>query len=384
MLLLCQKFFQIDKKNHPLFTIYHFMKKYFYISFFIFLLVFPSKVLPMHPIKNCAKTSSTNLQIRVNGKFLNAFYYRAHMYTMVPHQIREDLKWMAEAGTNAISIAVLEQDFEAAYDNIEFIIKEANKLGMDVYAVPSRWGGILAGSPKVPSLFTTRNPQTWVLRKDGKAADNSISGRISSIHHPDTYKFFIKMVDKLFTTWNFKGIIWDEPKTLALDYSPYAIKKLGKKPALEQQVQANVDFYSSLNKHIKKNYPEKVISLFIYSNFDDATVKKMAEIELLDYYGADGRPWDLKDGGQLEAANKTLLGRQGQRFIDAAHANNVKSLFLMENHNMPNADIPLLEKGMPQLLKMDIDQLIYYYYPRNIEDPDRIMNIIKKNLAQFR
>ena len=314
--------------------------------------------------KEITTNNQNKLQQRSGRKYLNAFYYRAQMYTMVPHQIQEDMKWLANAGTNAITIAVLEQDFDAASENIQFIIKEANKVGMDVIATPSRWGGIVAGAPKVPSVFTIRNPQTWVLNKDGSAFDTSITGRISSINNEETYQFIQNQVDKLFQNWNFKGIIWDEPKTISLDYSPAAIKKFGKDPTMDQQIQANVDFYSRINKHIKTKFPDKSTSFFIYASFDDETIKKLAKIQYLDYFGADGRPWNQKDGGQLECEGKTLLGNQGQRFIDAAHSNNMKSMLLMENHNLPSADIHLLEKGMPELLKMDVDQLIYYYYPR--------------------
>jgi len=361
-------------------------KRYFWI---IMLIIFSSFIglMAENPVSKLIETTKgieNPLQQRSGKKYLNAFYYRAQMYTMVPHQIREDMKWLADAGTNAITISVLEQDFEASFENIQFIIKEANKVGMDVFAAPSRWGGIVAGSPKVPSVFTVRNPQTWVLHKDGTAVDSSISGRISSINSEDTYQFVQDLLDKLFQNWNFKGVIWDEPKTISLDYSPAAIQKFGANPTMDQQIQANVDFYSRLNKHIKTKFPDKTTSFFVYAGFDDETVKKLAKIECLDYFGADGRPWDQADGGQLEGEGKTLLGNQGQRFIDAAHANNIKSLFLMENHNMPNSDIHLLEKGMPELLKMDIDQLIYYYYPRNVEDPDRLMNIIKKNLRNYR
>jgi hypothetical protein len=74
---------------------------------------------------------------RPKGKLLNAYYFRAHMYTMVPRQVREDLQWMADVGTNIVSIAVLEQDLFAAVENIEIICDEASKLGMDVWAVPS-------------------------------------------------------------------------------------------------------------------------------------------------------------------------------------------------------------------------------------------------------
>ena len=70
---------------------------------------------------------------------LNAYYFRAHSYTMVPHQVKEDLKWMKAIGTDIVSIAILEQDFFAAVENIDIIFNEASKLNMQVYAVPSRW-----------------------------------------------------------------------------------------------------------------------------------------------------------------------------------------------------------------------------------------------------
>src|ERR1035437_4743219 len=133
-------------------------KRYFWI---ILLIISGSFIGTMSekPISKLCETVKGNenpLQHRSGKKYLNAFYYRAQMYTMVPHQIKEDMKWLADAGTNAITISVLEQDFEASFENIQFIIKEANKVGMDVFATPSRWGGIVAGSPKVPSVFTVR------------------------------------------------------------------------------------------------------------------------------------------------------------------------------------------------------------------------------------
>jgi hypothetical protein len=161
-----------------------------------------------------------------SAKILNAYYLRAHMYTLVPRHVREDLKWMADAGTNVVSVAVLEQDLFAAVENIEFICNEASKLGMEVWAVPSRWGGIVAGAPKVPSIFTCRNPQTWAMNKDGSYIDSENSGRISSVFHPDTLEFMCNTADKVFSTWDIKGIIWDEPKTLNADYHPLALAQL--------------------------------------------------------------------------------------------------------------------------------------------------------------
>ena len=342
-------------------------------------IVFASRLFP-----GVAAPFSDVVGKKTSGKILNAFYYRAHMYTMVPRHIREDLKWMADVGTDTITLSILEQDFAAAFENVEFICNEAAKLGMSVIAVPSRWAGILAGAPKVPSLFTIRNPQTWILRKDGTPVDSSVTGRISSIHYEETYEFMIQALDKLYSSWDIKGIIWDEPKTLSIDYSPKAIEKMGPDPTEDQQLQANVDFYTKINKYLKTHYPDKTIGMFIYSDLPDKVVYKMAETEGLDYYGCDGRPWRLEDGGKTENPGKVLVGHTGQRFIDAAKKQGKKSLFLIENHNMADKDIPLLKKRMPELLNMDIDQLIYYYYPRNIENPDKLMNILKNRLKTFK
>lgn len=317
-------------------------------------------------------------------KILNAFYYRAHMYTLVPRHVCEDLKWMADLGTNYVTIAVLEQDFEAAVENIDFICNEAAKLGMGVMAVPSRWAGILAGSPKVPSVFTTQHPETWVCREDGTPEDSSVSGRISSIHHPATLDFMMRTVERMLRKWDFKGVIWDELKTLTLDYSPAAKERLGSNPTLEGQTAANAKFYSTINKHIKEHFPSVLTNMFIYAQSDQSIVDRLARTEYLDYFGCDGRPWRVEDGGKQESRGKVLVGAQGQRYIDAAHTNRKGALFLIENHNMSMEDVPILEKRMPELLEMDVDHLIYYYYPRNLEDPDRIMNIMKKHLSKWK
>ena len=92
-----------------------------------------------------------------------AYYFRAHMYTCVPRHIREDMEWMADKGTDYVCPAFLEQDLFAAYENHALIAEEAARVGMQVLAVPSRWGGLTAGAPKVPSLFSMLNSQTLIV-----------------------------------------------------------------------------------------------------------------------------------------------------------------------------------------------------------------------------
>ncbi len=315
-------------------------------------------------------------------RLLNAYYFRAHMYTLVPHQIREDLRWMKSVGTQAVSVAILEQDLFAAVENIEIICNEAAKLGMDVYAVPSRWGGLFAGAPKVPSLFSVHNPQTWVLDDQGAPHYSDVSGVISSIHYPETLDFFLSTIDEMFKFWDLKGVIWDEPKMInRRDFSPRAIKNLGRDASLESHVQAFVDFMSEINKHIKNAHPQKRTCTFLYANLKDWQIEMAAQTEYLDDFGCDGRPWNSDDLGKQESAGKVLLGSDGgERFLTAAKKYGKNSLWLIENHNMALADVPLMDKRLPEVLSKDVDHLIYYYYPRNLEDPELIMKTIAKPL----
>ncbi len=315
-------------------------------------------------------------------KILNAYYLRAHMYTMVPRHVREDLKWMADIGTNVVSVAIIEQDLFAAVENVSIICNEAAKLNMKVYAVPSRWGGIVAGAPKVPSLFSVKNPQTWILKKDGTPMYNDISGVISSVHYSETVDFFKSSVDKMFKAWDVKGVIWDEPKSFLPDYSPKAIEVLGKDAPWQSHIKAVINFFADVNKHIKDSRPDIVTNMFAYANSSDMIVSEGAKAPYLDAFGCDGRPWRNEDGGNQESKGKVLLGT-GERFLKAAKDNGKKSLWLIENHNMRDADTVLMNKRFPELLTKDIDHLIYYYYPRNIENPDKNMNCIAEHLKTF-
>ncbi len=325
---------------------------------------------------------SQNFQ--ASDKILNAYYFRAHMYTLVPRHVREDMKWMADTGTNVVSIAILEQDLYAAVENIQIIGEEAARVGMSVYAVPSRWGGLLAGAPKVPSVFSVMHPQTWMLKEDGTPYQTTTSGVVSSIHYLETYEFFCKSVDELMRIGQVKGIIWDEPKNFATkDYSPKAKEALPAHAPAEAHAQAMADFYSKVNAYIREKYPSLTISMFVYANVSDMIIEKASAIRHLDYFGCDGRPWSAADGGKLESDNKVLIG-PGEKFLAAARKNGKKGLMLIENHNMPAEDIKIMDKGLPKVLALKPEQLIYYYYPRNIGDPDRNMATIAKHVKSYR
>jgi len=326
---------------------------------------------------------ATDLFQKRKHPFLNAYYFRAHMYTMVPSQVRQDMQWMADLGTKVVSVAVLEQDLWAAVENIEIIANEASRLGMDIHIVPSRWGGLVAGAPKVPSLFSVQNPDTWMIESNGDPYHSKNSGVISSVFSEKTLSFVVDSMLKAMDLWDIKGVIWDEPKTFnKIDYSKNAVARLGHVPDRKETITANAAFYSAVNKALKEKNADFTTSLFLPADKDEDIIAGAAQITNLDYFGCDGRPWAPEDGGKLESSGKVLL-KNGERFIPAARQNGKGTLWLMENHNMLDKDADLMDKRLPEVLSKDIDQYIYYYYPRNLETPDFIMNVLKKHLQNF-
>lgn len=115
-------------------------------------------------------------------------------------------------------------------------------------------------------------------------------------------------------------------------------------------------------------------------------------VQPLDYYGCDGRPWTKEEdaeftgGGatQESGKGKILLSGIGQKFIDEARRVPGRgSFFLAENHNLQSSMIGPIDRNYPAVLALRPDLFAYYYYPRNVQEPDRVMDIIGGHLKKF-
>jgi hypothetical protein len=324
---------------------------------------------------------------------LAAYYIGANVYTCVPSHIRADMEWMADKGTSYVFISVLEQDLFASYENLALVVAEATRAGMQVLAVPSRWGGLVAGAPKVPSLFTVLNPQTWIVNERGSTKVMAkATGAISSIHAPETFDFFCDSLTEMYSQLpQIKGFVIDEPKCFIVDRSKMAIRALGEGAPLQAHHGAARDFWTRVCAFAKQKWPDKFTIMFQQAHFDADELAAGAAVQHLDYYGADGRPWTLEDdakmanmGYQESGRGKVLLSGKGEAFIKSAHAvPGRKSFFLAENHNLAASMIEPLERNYSQVLALRPDMFTYYYYPRNVAQTDRVMEIIGKNLKAF-
>jgi len=315
---------------------------------------------------------------------LGSYYFRAHSYTLVPHQVTEDMQWLANHGTKAVIIGILEQDLTAARENFQIIGEEAEKCGMDLWITPSRWGNLVAGCPKVPSLMNALHHELWATNVRGEPIMNFL-GPIASVHHPETFRNFQNLLSECLQIWPVKGIIWDEPKNLWVrDYSPSAKDSLGSQ--IEDpyaQMQAQCAFFGEVSSWLKTQRPDILTGLFTFGNENQDSAQCLASQKGIDLFGCDGRPWPLaakgpSDSGSFHAV-KSLID-DGPRFQKLAADHGKKSLCLIENHALPHSALPLVEEGVPQVLEAGWDWVLFYYYPRSCENPKAAMETLGKAL----
>jgi len=177
---------------------------------------------------------------------LSAHYFLQHTYTYHRRHIREDFAWIASVGARRVVISLLEQDLFAIDANLDCLCEEAERAGLQILALPSRWGGLVAGAPKTPSLRASSSPDTW-MRKSGGSPELTAFGPIMSIHHPDTMELFVSSLERLLGRWPFAGVVWDEPKALEReDHSPMAKERLPAEASLAWHTQAMADFFDAV------------------------------------------------------------------------------------------------------------------------------------------
>jgi hypothetical protein len=322
------------------------------------------------------------------SRLTSAYYFRAHLYTYVPDQVARDMDWMAEHGTDAVVLGLLEQDFFAAVENVAGICAAAEERGLRILITPSRWGNLVAGCPKVPSIFSATRLDALACDREGRPHIGWLGG-YASVHHPDTREFFITHLQRAFDLWPISGVIWDEPKGLkVIDYSEAARKVFQENgwvitdPACHTR--EAIRFFDQVSLPVKAAHPEAHFGLFTFGHVSDLLARQFAALECLDAFGCDGRPWPRGLGSSDsigESGAKKSLIDDGPRFIRAAREAGKLPLFLIENHALTRGDLDLMAEYLPRVLEQDIGHLLYYYYPRSCEDPDRAMQVLGKFLV---
>jgi len=312
---------------------------------------------------------------------LTAYYFNGQDSCVVRHQIREDMQWMADAGTDNVAIGMHEFQLDRLGScGPEIIIDEARRAGLKVHAIPSRWGGLIAGWPTAAGIFSATHPEAWMRNADGTPViRNFAGGAICSIYHPATLELFKTSIDRMLDQWAFDGIIWDEIKVLQdEDHSEAAIKALGGPGTGEAHIRNMAEFFSKASRHARAKKPDLVLSCFIYAQLSDFIMNTCARIDELDYFGIDGL---CRPNPGTFPGYKTVFGNF-ERSAAAARAAGRKTFCLVETGSGISLEQTI--GYVKDFLKTPVDSLLYYYYGSNIGPMEKYMNSMKVVLKDWR
>ena len=191
-------------------------------------------------------------------------------------------------------------------------------------------------------------------------------------------------VETMFTRFDIAGIVMDEPKKLhKRDYSEYARARFGDDPDYKAQLAARVEVFNEMGRVMKALRKDASLSLFVHASKVPQYADVLASMPQLDYFGCDGRPWPVNQITERNWNRKCLLPANLDTFIDIAKRNGKKTLCLAENYDLPIRYLTNYDQGFPALLRRGLDHLVYYYFPRNIEDPETHMNVVQKHVKAF-
>ncbi|MEM9680237.1 MAG: hypothetical protein AAF901_07920 [Bacteroidota bacterium] len=349
-------------------------------SFYLYIILFSCLVF------SCNPTQEETGQPSNPDKLLGAYYFGAGYFTMVPDNVRHDLDEMKSLGTDIVCIGITENDIKYNEANIKFIVEEAHQREMQVFAVPSRMAGITAGQPIEPPLFGYHHPHTATIRKDGTPIVRKAHGILSSFYHPEVKAYFLDMTNTMIKNFNLDGIIWDEPKSTFIDWQDFSPLALENNPdsSYVKYIEDFVDFFSEINLELKKQRPDLTIVHFDEACRNDTVITQGAKIKGLDFYGADGHPYPTEKSEHVGNRATKVIPVYGEKYLKAGRDNGLKTMVLIENQFLSGAQLDHWEATMPEILEMDIDLVLYYYYGFYKDDTERNMNIVREFIPQFK
>jgi hypothetical protein len=218
-------------------------------------------------------------------KYLIAYYFHGQDFCMVRRHVQEDMQWMKAQQTDAIAIGIHEADLLGG--NTHMICEEAQRVGLDILAIPSRLLGLVAGWHRAPGATIVEHPQWWARRQDGLPIKGF--GPQASIHHPEVFDAVCEYLQSLWEKFpDVQGIIWDEIKCLHTeDHSQAAISALGQASQGLDQIKATCNFIERVNAYIRSIKPDMLIDLFIPAHYPERDILNCSAIHDLDAFGCD-------------------------------------------------------------------------------------------------
>lgn len=113
-------------------------------------------------------------------KRLSVYYFKGHDLWYNPAHIRDDMQRFVDGGVDSVCLAIHESNLHEC--NMERLCEEAIKRNLQILAVPSRIGALVAGWHRGASTVSALHPELWARNEDGSPVQ--CFGPQLSVYHP--------------------------------------------------------------------------------------------------------------------------------------------------------------------------------------------------------
>jgi hypothetical protein len=308
-------------------------------------------------------------------RLITAYYLCHGHWTVIPWQLRENFKEMADIGFNTVALSFSESEMVYSRRAFETQVTLAHQEGLRVLVIPSRLGGRFAGAPLMPSMWLTTHSHCQVP---------DISGwPLACLECDEFIEWITEFMITLVGDYEVDGIIWDEPKGLdTISRHQETLRKLGE-PSREATITSFVEFLARLNSECLKVRPELVNTLFCQKTDPELFTAAAVRIPGIDFFGYDGNLARQSVFKEEPKWTKYRLESVWERAVQEAKSGGKRTFALVENMLMPKAAMGEYESNLSNYLSTHSpEHLALYYYAHNNEDAEGVHAITARCLKQ--
>jgi hypothetical protein len=303
--------------------------------------------------------------------------YYAHSLSQ-PRRCAADFAELADLGVAGIIHSTHEQDLGQWPKDIARAIEQAERAGLGVYLQFGRYGGVFTGSWLVPSTFAVRHPDACLVDLWGNAQP------ICCLNSEQFRDWYFGTTEALLRAFPGAGVVLDEPKaaglpcacetcrTIAGSESPNGSASV--KQLTEVRTDSVVRFCADALASIK-GVRSGLGTVLLVLPRDEELFDRLCRLDHLDRFGT--KPYWLLRHESLDFVAQCVA-----RVKDLASENEVGSAVAVQNFGVSEEREPELRRALDIAVGARPDCLIFHYYGRNNDRPDRVWEITREALAK--
>lgn len=284
---------------------------------------------------------------------INCYYYAPHNHSLLAEHLCSDLSRIADLGTDAVSVCVQESQLTNWHQQrLRNVVDQIHAHGMQAYAVPNRWAGLVAGWLDGFGRFTLKNPDTLVRSEKGLPPKGETT---SCINNPKVHEHIRRSLSDMFEHFDFDGLIWDEPSSgkCLCDHC----RAMCDEPAAQWHHECFASFVDDMSRYAKTLREGMVVSLLVQPH-QRGLLDALLHTANIDYLGSDGH---VRSPSHRMHRMKGTIFEAYDEFGPLLSTAGKQRVFLPEAQRHRDEDLENYLANVNRAFELPMEQLMYYF-----------------------